>query len=283
MKRIYTLLFSILIFSSAQAQNPVPNPSFQNWTGSVPTSWLDWAGNGTISQTTPGYDASPAVRGAVVVSGPNTYTPYLTTDTAGGGFSVNQNFAYLRFYYKTNLATGGGADDKIVINIAMKTSSGGSAGFANSAQNTITLDAATFTAKQVPIIYTGTAARAVITFTVQPTDGGPNPHLGTYFIIDSVSLTNSALIGIHEIEETSKLEVYPNPVQDFLNFKTEATKPMRLKLSDALGNVVLQRMSADPIGGYIDEAINVQNLSSGVYFLMLTSDKKTILRRILVD
>jgi hypothetical protein len=107
-------------------------------------------------------------------------------------------------------------------------------------------------------------------------------HVGSYFVLDNVAFSDT-YIGIDEIEETTRLQVFPNPVHDMLTIKTTASLPMQLTLSDALGKVVEQRMSANPINGYITDAINTESLSSGLYFLMLTSDKKTILRRVIVE
>lgn len=284
MKKTFTNSIFFLSFYLAQATNPVLNPGFETWSGGplTPSNWSVSAQN-TITQAslvTDVHSGSYAAQGSVVVS-TNTYTPTLTTQA--GGFPVTMRHAYLEFWYKVNLAAGGGGNDKFIAQVAVYNSSSVQIGYNLVAAGTITSNATSYTYKQVPIIYTGTGPdHAIITFTVQPTGGDPNPHLGTYFIVDDVDLSNT-LIGIEEIEETNRLQVFPNPAHSFLNIKTDAAKPMQIKLSDAIGRVLVNRLSQSPINGFITDSINTESLSSGLYFLMLTSDKKSILRRVIVD
>jgi hypothetical protein len=280
MKKIFTCIFLLTSFNSTKAQTlAMPNFSFENWSGSVPTNWVDLNGGGSISQTVDHYVGTLAAKGTLVYSNPNTYTPTLVSQSTG--FPISMQYTYLRFYYKTNLATGGGGQDKFIAKITTYDAGNNDVGH-DIGGGTITVNASSFTEKQVHIYYTGTPVKATITFTVQSGGSDPYAHVGTWFIVDSVSLSNIS-IGINEIEETSKLQIFPNPAHSNLNFKTEANKAMQFTLSDALGNVVIQRLSSEPVNGYIQESINIESLSSGVYFMMLTSDKKSILRRVMVN
>jgi hypothetical protein len=284
MKRTFTLISSFFFISSVWAANPVPNPGFESWVdANNATSWTSSL-SGTITKATLAADihsGTAAAKGSVVVS-TSTYTPQLSSPIPAG-FPVTLRHAYLEFWYKCNLASGGGAPDKFVASITVYDSGGGTIGYNIGTSGTITANATSYAFKQVPITYIGTGpAKAIIIFTVQPQDGSPNPHNGTYFIVDDVDLSNT-LIGIDEIEESVKLQVFPNPVIDNMKIKTEASKPMQITLSDALGRVVLQRASSAPVNGVIQDTVQVESLSSGMYLLMLTSDRKTIFRRVIID
>jgi hypothetical protein len=281
MKKIFTFSAFFILFQFAKGQNPVPNPSFEVWVdANTPTSWTSSAG-GTITKVA-GLNGSWAAKGSVMTGSPNPYVPTLASINAGNAFPITQFYTYLQFWYKTNLVTGGGGQDKVDIEVNYFDNSNVAAGYDIAPQKYITATASNWTFKQIQIYpQSGTAQKAIISFTIQP-GSGTYPNVGSYFIVDSVKLSNTA-IGINEIEETSKLEIYPNPAHDNLKIKTEATKSMQITISDALGNIVIRRMSSEPISGYIQESINIESLSSGVYFLTLTSDKKSILRRVLVN
>jgi len=150
--------------------------------------------------------------------------------------------------------------------------------------NAVTSNTSVWKPMSIPITYSNqaAAAQAKVNFTMQYTLGS-GVHLNSYFVIDDVTMSNTALIGIDEIEASTKLQIFPNPVHNSLKIKTEAVKPLQITLSDALGRVVLHRLSENPVNGFIQDAINTESLSSGLYFLMVTSDKKTLVRRVIVE
>jgi hypothetical protein len=284
MKRTFTSIFCVILATGLYAANPVPNSGFESWVdANTATSWSSSTG-GTITKATVAADVhsgAAAAKGSVVVTS-STFTPVLSSPNPAG-FPITLRHAYLEFWYKVNLANGGGAPDKFIAQVACYDASSTLVGYNLVSNGTITTNASTYAFKQVPIVWVGTnPVKAIITFTVQPQDASPNPHNGTYFIVDDVDLSNT-LIGIDEIEESTKLQIFPNPVVDNLRIRTEATKPMQITLSDALGRVVMRRLSSAPVNGVIQDTVAVESLSSGMYLLMLSSDKKTIFRRVIID
>jgi hypothetical protein len=283
MKKLYFLAIASMMVFSAMAENIV-NGGFESWviTPTIrPSNWK--TSNATSTDTTVRADTDRhagnfSARITVVTAG---FMPSMnTTETTGALDTVNAPYQYLNFWYKTNLISG----DALKITCSVYKSDGTSLvgqivspGYVYLSTNT-----SSWTPISIAINYfSSPAARVNITFTIEHPGGG-NTNVGSYARVDDVTMSDT-YIGINDIEETSKLEVYPNPVRDFLNFRTPAAKSMQVKLSDALGNVVLQRITSEPMNGYIQESLDLQSLSSGVYFLMLTSDKKTILRRVIVD
>jgi hypothetical protein len=270
MKKIYTHLL-VILFSSFISNAQVPNNSFETWTSGVPASW---SVTGNITQDSPGFAGSYAAKGTVV----GTTAPNLTTPT-GNYFTISQPYNTFEFYYKSNFVTA----DQLFITVTIYNSVGNVVGSVPTTSRTISTNATTYTHVAVPITYSnpGAAAKASIAFTVHYTVG--NLHAGTYFIVDNVSM--SGLVGVHEITESERLQVFPNPVHDNLRIRSEAdgNKPMQIKLTDMLGKTVMERLSSMPVNGFIEDAINVDTYQPGLYFLTLISDKKSLLRRIVVE
>jgi hypothetical protein len=269
MKIFYSLILSLLFLASANAENVV-NGGFETWGGVPlnPTGWTtsNFGSNINVTQDTP-LSGAHAAKGAVTTAGS---TAYLTSvlDT------VSHAYVYLTFWYKCNLVSG----DVFNISTIVYKADGSSA--VGSATLNITANSTSWQSKSVTIGYfSSPAARASASFTMSNTS---SVHVGSYFVVDNVAFSDT-YIGIDEIEESTRLQIFPNPVHDVLTIKTNASLPMQLTLSDALGKIVEQRMSVNPVNGYITDAINTESLSSGLYFLMLTSDKKTILRRVIVE
>lgn len=85
----------------------------------------------------------------------------------------------------------------------------------------------------------------------------------SYFFIDSVSLIPSAL-AISDNQLENLINIYPNPVSEVLHIDNINTENYTLKVYSVQGQEVkLNTISSS--------AINVENLSSGIYFLEITT------------
>jgi hypothetical protein len=282
MNKFYFIALFLSLALVIRAENIV-NGGFESWAANPtrPTNW--YTSNVTSTDTTvrpdaPGHSGSLSAK--ITVVAPNNIPSLGSTETTGALDTVAQPYVYLNFWYKTSLISG----DALKITCTVYKSDGINIAGNISPPGYVLISANTsaWTPYSIPITYYASgAAKVDVKFTIEHPGGGPT-SAGSTARIDDVAMSDN-FIGIREIEETSKLEIYPNPVRDVLHFKTAAAKPMQIKLSDALGNVVVQKMSSEPMIGYINESLNVESLSSGVYFLMLTSDKKTILRRVIIE
>src|SRR5690606_18894790 len=87
-----------------------------------------------------------------------------------------------------------------------------------------------------------------------------------------IIIYNGNIMLITDDFAANKYSVYPNPVQDVLNIKTDVAVD-NVTVYDILGKVVLQE---NP--GKISPAINMNNLTSGVYMVKVTigNSSKTI-------
>ena len=259
------------------AQNPIPNSSLENWSGS-PMSPDDWYSNNTgsnvlISQTA-GYTGNFAVKGNVInFNGSNLVPPYL-----GCNFPVNQYYNTLRLYYTTNLDSG----DAFQISAAIYDS--GNVFLALNYYN-IVFTIPTFSPFTLDLdsVSSGIPDHALITFTIIPMAPNTTPHINSSFVIDDVEL-HSGTTGINENVKSTNISVFPNPAKDKLFIYSDfiENNPFQIILYDVSGKIVLQKKSAPPINGKITDDLNLNTIHSGIYFLKLESENFTISKKVSV-
>lgn len=272
MKKLYISILFLLSYSFINAQ--IPTPGFESWSGGYPVGWSGSTG-GTITQDAVSHAGTYAARGTVV----GTTTPNLTTPPLFANMFSTPGYNNLDFWYKCNLVSA----DLVLVTAKFYNSLGNQVASVTFANGTITSNASSWTHASLPITFTGSGVvKAYISFTCQYTLGG-GVHAGTYFVVDDVSFTN--LVGVPDINENIKMQVFPNPVHDNLRIRVEAegNKSMQLKLTDVLGRVVIQRPSSAPVNGTMEDVLNVESFSPGLYFLTLVSDKKSLVRRVVVE
>lgn len=270
---LFTVLFTCII---AVAQNPVPNPGFENWVSLNPVSWTaNNFGPYPISQSFIAHTGASSVRGEVILSGPSTcLAPLLISSTLGQGFSVSQLYGNLKFWCRFNAVSSDILFGSVSILNASMTVIG-------SGTEIIFTSITSWTEYTVPIAYTGSGpSKCLITFTIGDGTGSGNPNCGSYFLIDDVQLTD--VIGIEETSaNAASFTVVANPASENIlierNFtSTKATA----ELLDCLGKKITEIIFAP---GEKNASINVKSLSAGIYFVQLTSDKRKVTRKVVVQ
>ncbi len=278
MKKLYILFSTIFICSITTAQNPIPNPGFETWSGN-PLNADGWYSNGTASNIlvtqVPGYAGSFAAQGNVIhFNGGQLVAPYL-----GCNFPVTQRYNSMQFYYKANLDSG----DVFQVSAAIYDT--GNALLAANYFN-IAFSSSTFTLFTLNIdsVNSGIPDHALITFTIIPMTPNPNPHINSYFVIDDVEFI-SATTGIKENIGPADISIFPNPVNEklFIFVELKEKNPLNLFLYDATGKIVLQKQSAAPVNGKFADVLKIESISSGIYMLMLSGEKGSYLRKVVVE
>ncbi len=272
MKKLYILILFLLSYSFVNAA--IPTPGFESWSGGYPVGWSGSTG-GTITQDAVAHTGSSAARGTVI----GTTTPNLTTPTLFANMFSTPAYGNVDFWYKCNLVSA----DLVLVTAKFYNSSGSQVASVTFGNGTITTSASSFTHASLPVTFTGSGVtKAYISFTCQYTLGGV-VHAGTYFVVDDVSFTN--LVSVPELNENIRMQIFPNPVRDNLSIRVEVdgNKAMQLKLADVLGRIVVQRLSSAPVNGTIEDALNVETFAPGLYFLTLVSDKKSLVRRVVIE
>ena len=82
-------------------------------------------------------------------------------------------------------------------------------------------------------------------------------------------------VGVNKVNSNTSFNVFPNPTNSLLNITSE--NGGAVKIFNALGNVVKQ---FNHNGGNV--RLDVSNLSNGMYFVQLTSDKGVVTKSIIV-
>ncbi|MFC6267854.1 S8/S53 family peptidase [Frigoriflavimonas asaccharolytica] len=102
----------------------------------------------------------------------------------------------------------------------------------------------------------------------------PNPTAqGGYGILNFgavLAVLNTAETTIH-----SDFEMFPNPARDFVQFKTKE-KILSIKLFDQLGRII----KSEKIN---DNKLNVSNLETGVYYLIINTEKNSYTKKLIKE
>lgn len=87
------------------------------------------------------------------------------------------------------------------------------------------------------------------------------------------------IVGINESDfPDHEILIYPNPTNGKFKIQSSKFNVQRATIIDILGNIVFQTTIKNPESGF-----DVSFLSKGIYFLRLTSEEKTISRKIVID
>lgn len=281
MRKIYFFTLIIICFQITKAQNEVPNSSFDNWMNSVPEGWFTNIVLGeynTVLQVS-GHNGGSAAKCQAVTYQSNIQTPILNEIGNGGyGFPITHNYNNFEFYYESNLVGG----DTASIFVIIYDSSPYEIGFA---QGSITKTESVWTVKDLAIHYTssGTANSAAIYFNGPVSDNGGNPSTSSYVIFDDISLNMVA--GVEDISTSNGIKVFPVPAYNKLTVrgKSDNNNIFQFRLADAAGRIVMEKKLNTTSANFIDEELNLVGIAPGFYYLMMISDKKTLLQKIIVQ
>lgn len=81
--------------------------------------------------------------------------------------------------------------------------------------------------------------------------------------------------------EENNIVVYPNPSKEIFNLVTGKNEISEIKVYDVLGKVVWSKKDFEVSNSEIQ--LNLSSVSSGVYFLRITSHNKSVVRRIIKE
>jgi Secretion system C-terminal sorting domain len=266
---VFATCFTVITIN-IYAQNPVPNPGFENWTMGNPDSWLTNNIPGfaiPVTSTTPANGGAMAVKGSVVTSLSGDIPPLLySTDISGTGFPVTQLYSTFSFYYKFNQI--GPSEFFGVVTISDATNTGIGAGGTDPL-----LPTSSYTLVNVPIYYFAPSpARAIITFAIGDSVTG-NPVAGNYFVVDDVSL--SGLVGIEENQPLVYAieKVQPNPARDmsFVYYSLTVNDDINFTLYDVTGKKFQQLNLQNEIAGRHKAEFDFKDVPAGLYYLEMSS------------
>jgi len=275
-------LLAAVLFTAMNLPAQVPNGGFENWTAGNPDNWT--ANNiatiaAPITQATPSYSGTYALKGDVVSSVAGNISAFLSsTDMSGNGFAVTQAYPTFSFYYKLHL------DITAVVTVAvvMNDASGNPVG---SGGQDYYGTVSSFTLANIPITYFGSnPVECIIYFAVGDTGTSTTPAVGNYFIIDALTLSTAS--GVKELTMANMhASVFPNPssantvvsLENALNGKAE------LLVYDSKGSVA-KKLSKQMMNTKTFEwEFSVADLPNGIYAVRVVCGEKQWLTRIVKE
>ncbi|MFM7217388.1 MAG: hypothetical protein ACKO1U_05165 [Bacteroidota bacterium] len=168
----------------ADAQNVIPNASFESWNTTAPSGWTT-NNSGvitTLTQVTDSREGLYAIRGTVV-QGVNTVSqsPMLQSIYGNVGFPVDESFTEISLYYKTFLWGG----DHFNVNVQIFDPGYNLVGGGTASLSGILPD---YTPVTIPITHFAPgAAFANIMLTIADPTGQTNGHIQSWFQVDNIT------------------------------------------------------------------------------------------------
>lgn len=279
MKKIL-LVIAVLLSTAAVAQNPILNPSFENWTAGSPDDWStnNIPGSSPIQVNSGAHTGMSAVRGFVIQLTPTiAFPPLLTSlDANGDPHPVSQNFTNLTFYYKLSLNNPAEAfQASVAMSDAQGNGVGGGVVLYGLNDNT-----STYVQANVPIGYIpgNIAAGANIVFSISDTtSSGTGLQVGSHFTVDDVALVFGS--GFADNSGGNALQkAYPNPAINEINipFVVKEKAVCTLLVLDMLGREVKTIDLGVLPGGSYKEVLELSSMEAGVYSCSLRASGKVI-------
>lgn len=116
---------------------------------------------------------------------------------------------------------------------------------------------------------------AVYTFKVTHKGSLVNEQQVFAMVINGVE----SYLGVADVDLADKISIYPNPVRDVLNIKSNQNlNNVQIRIFDAMGNVIHQNKARS---FHSNEAINVNHLPAGAYLIHIISDEGTITKKLI--
>jgi hypothetical protein len=168
----------------ADAQNVIPNASFESWNTTAPSGWTT-NNSGTVitlGQTADSREGMFAIRGTVV-PGTNSISqaPMLQSIYGNVGFPVDESFTEISLWYKTFLWGG----DHFNVSVQIFDPGYNLVGGGSTSLSGVEPD---YTSITVPILHFAPgAAFANIMFTIVDPTGQTNGHIQSWFQVDNVT------------------------------------------------------------------------------------------------
>lgn len=265
--RTSPFLGALLCAGAVNAQNPLPNPGFEEWVDGDPAGWTtnnnEFTGQ-PVSPNATGHGGASAGRGTYLglISAPIINT----IDASNHPLAITQAYQRLTFYYQLQLASTGGTE--IFSAGAVFTNAGGTTvgqafGLFDRTDNTTT-----WTYADLPVTNTGTDPVGVnVNFMLN----GPDAIVGSYFVVDDVALEDGTS-GMEELGQDAALDApWPVPAADALNlpFRLDRATPVAIEVLDALGRKV-DSVDLGPLApGRYKQVLDVRGWGAGTYTAVL--------------
>ncbi|MFT3884809.1 MAG: hypothetical protein QM724_05080 [Flavobacteriales bacterium] len=266
--RTSSLLIALLAAGSILAQNPLPNPGFEEWVDGKPVGWTTNNNQFTgqpVSPNASGHSGASAGRGTYLglISAPIINT----IDASSHPLPITQAYQRLTFYYQLQLASTQGTE-LFSASAIFTNASGATVGYANGLYQR-TDNTSTWTYANLPVTYTGSDPVGVnVNFGLN----GLDAVVGSYFVVDDVALEGNGASGVQELEQGTGLgNAWPVPATETVNlpFTLDRASTVTIDVLDALGRMVDHAALGPLAPGRYKQVFDVQGWSAGTYTAVL--------------
>lgn len=277
-RAIISIIVTVLVTIVGFAQNPIPNPGFENWTGTEPDGWFTNNAPGfaqPVKQSSTSHSGSYSAQVEVVSFLGSPYPGWMQA-----WFPVSQRHANLTFWFQF-LQVGADGAYATVYMTSNGNLVGAGAGFTYEAQSswTQTLIEIEYFSLDVP-------DTCYISIGVSGDSLGNDPNLGTLARIDDLAFSGVVSVkeGVQHPLGYSLEQNYPNPFNPITNieFSIPQSSDVELVIYNPLGQTVATLVKEQLSAGSYSVDWNAKGFPSGIYFYRITAGDFTQTRKLLL-
>jgi hypothetical protein len=272
MKRIFLLsMFAFLLSFTLLAQN-VPNGGFESWTNGNPDNWF---GDNVltiavpITQSSIAHSGSSSVKGTVVSYIAGILAPVIQSGSDARGFAVSQRYKTITGYYQFSPISG----DRLGLNFNLLKSGT----FIANGAAMITASASGWSQFNIDFNYftSDIPDTCILQILIDgPSANGKDYHVGSYFLLDDVSLSGTATSVNDKNIIPAKFSLeqnYPNPFNPStkIQYNLPENSFVSLKVYNTIGKEVVNLVNNVIPAGIHEVLFDASGLNSGVYFYTL--------------
>jgi len=284
-KKIIELILSLFITSFLYCQ--VPNGGFEKWTNGQPDNWTTSNSQSlytNITRTGNAHSGSFALKGEVIktsIAGLSIINPFIRSGNNGNGFHVEQIYDSISGYYQFHADSG----DKFIANITMM-KEGQPIG--NGVDSLAPVSSYKMFNFKIAYDTAEVPDTCIIIFIITGPMGGVNYHVGSYFILDDLSLSGIETSVVTKSEVVPKnymlYQNYPNPFNPntTIKFSLPNSGIVKLILFDIMGRKIATLFKGYKSAGIHEVNFNADFLPSGIYLYKLQADKFSEVKKLVL-
>jgi len=112
-----------------------------------------------------------------------------------------------------------------------------------------------------------------------------NPIATAVSVLDTNSCMLSSLSEPEIQNQTSGIKIFPNPAHQNITIEAQdlTSKKVEIKITDMLGQVLLISQENTFGGGNLFATINIENIASGIYFVIVSSGENNFCRKLIIE
>jgi hypothetical protein len=279
----------VVIFASlAFAQNPIPNPGFEDWTNGNPDGWVSDNIPGyyiMVTQSTNSHSGTYAVKGEVIQAAEGVIPPYIFT--ANQQFPVEQNYTRMTGYYQmTN-----NGEDVLFAWMYLYDAQGYPVAYG---EKELIQTAGGYQSFSIDLDFsylsTEPAVGAYIYFVITLASGSEltDVAVGSSFLVDDLALDNVSALDDPTADVVPLIfaldQNYPNPFNPStkISFSLPTAERTLLTVYNSLGQAVMTVVNEDLPAGQHQVEFNAADLPSGLYYYKLVAGNYNSVKKMML-